>query len=103
MQMLVSGGVDSTVCAALLHKALKEDQVIAVHVDNGFMRKDESRKVEVSLKNQGLKLKGTPTVAAGILGIRYTLAKGCSHSFLFFFHLFCNVDVNVSLTWFLQN
>lgn len=37
--LLVSGGVDSTVCAALLHKALNKDQVITVHIDNGFMRK----------------------------------------------------------------
>ena len=27
LQMLLSGGVDSTVCAALLKKALREDQV----------------------------------------------------------------------------
>ena len=58
LQMLLSGGVDSTVCAALLHKALKEDQVIAVHVDNGFMRKNESAKVEESLKALGLKVRG---------------------------------------------
>ncbi len=56
--MLVSGGVDSTVCAALLHKALKEDQVIALHVDNGFMRLNESQKVMESLNVLGLKLKG---------------------------------------------
>ena len=56
--MLVSGGVDSTVCAALLHKALKEDQVIALHVDNGFMRLNESQKVIESLNVLGLKLKG---------------------------------------------
>ncbi|XP_054713979.1 GMP synthase [glutamine-hydrolyzing]-like isoform X2 [Uloborus diversus] len=55
--MLVSGGVDSTVCAALLHQALKEDQVIAIHIDNGFMRKNESLQVEASLKKLGLKLK----------------------------------------------
>ncbi|RWS28159.1 GMP synthase-like protein, partial [Leptotrombidium deliense] len=55
--MLVSGGVDSTVCAALLHKALKPDQVIAFHIDNGFMRKDESEAVEKSLNNVGLKLR----------------------------------------------
>ncbi|KAF4521610.1 hypothetical protein B566_EDAN006652 [Ephemera danica] len=55
--LLVSGGVDSTVCAALLHKALREDQVIAVHIDNGFMRKNESQKVEQSLEKVGLRLK----------------------------------------------
>lgn len=56
--MLVSGGVDSTVCAALLHKALAEEQVIAVHIDNGFMRKNESLQVEQSLRKLGLKLRG---------------------------------------------
>ena len=56
--MLLSGGVDSTVCAALLHKALKEDQVIAVHIDNGFMRKNESSHVESSLREIGLNVKG---------------------------------------------
>ncbi|EEB14877.1 GMP synthase, putative [Pediculus humanus corporis] len=55
--LLVSGGVDSTVCAALLHKALRPDQVIAVHIDNGFMRKNESALVEESLQRLGLKLK----------------------------------------------
>ncbi|KAL3215703.1 hypothetical protein MRX96_051317 [Rhipicephalus microplus] len=55
--MLVSGGVDSTVCAALLHKSLREDQVIALHIDNGFMRKDESVQVEQSLRQLGLRLR----------------------------------------------
>lgn len=54
--MLVSGGVDSTVCAALLFKALSPEQVIAIHIDNGFMRKNESDAVYESLKNIGLKL-----------------------------------------------
>lgn len=57
--MLVSGGVDSTVCAALLHKALNADQVIAFHIDNGFMRKNESILVERSLKSVGLDMKST--------------------------------------------
>ena len=57
-QMLLSGGVDSTVCAALLHKALNSDQVIAVHIDNGFMRKKESDEVEKSLNKLGLKVRG---------------------------------------------
>ena len=56
--MMVSGGVDSTVCAALLHRALQPEQVIALHVDNGFMRQDESKKVEESLRALGLHLSG---------------------------------------------
>lgn len=54
---LVSGGVDSTVCTALLHKAIGHDRVIAVHIDNGFMRKDESLCVEESLRAIGVDLK----------------------------------------------
>ncbi len=40
----MSGGVDSAVAAVLLHKAIGT-QLHAVHIDNGVMRKDESRKV----------------------------------------------------------
>ena len=54
--MLLSGGVDSTVCTALLHKALGPDRVVAVHIDNGFMRKNESATVEASLAAVGLKV-----------------------------------------------
>jgi GMP synthase (glutamine-hydrolysing) len=56
--MLLSGGVDSTVCAALLRKALNVDQIIAVHIDNGFMRKRESEYVRDSLAKIGLQVKG---------------------------------------------
>jgi len=55
--MLLSGGVDSTVCTALLHKALSPEQVVAVHIDNGFMRKNESVNVEASLAAVGLQVK----------------------------------------------
>ncbi|KAJ8357824.1 hypothetical protein SKAU_G00206180 [Synaphobranchus kaupii] len=55
--VLLSGGVDSTVCTALLNKALNEDQVIAVHIDNGFMRKRESQSVEEALTKLGIKLR----------------------------------------------
>ena len=44
----VSGGVDSTVAAALLHRAIG-DQLTAVFVDNGLLRKDEARTVVASL------------------------------------------------------
>ena len=55
--MLVSGGVDSSVCAALLHRALKPDQVIALHIDNGFMRKNESEHVVENLRELGVPIK----------------------------------------------
>ena len=48
---MVSGGVDSTVCAALLHKALGPEKVTAIHIDNGFMRYEESQAVVKSLNN----------------------------------------------------
>lgn len=59
LQVLLSGGVDSTVCTALLNRALNQDQVIAVHIDNGFMRKRESQSVEEALKKLGIQVKGT--------------------------------------------
>ncbi|KAK5641448.1 hypothetical protein RI129_009995 [Pyrocoelia pectoralis] len=55
--LLVSGGVDSTVCAALLHKSLRPEQIIAIHIDNGFLRKNESVKVVNSLQQVGLNLR----------------------------------------------
>lgn len=54
--------MDSTVCTALLNKALNQDQVIAVHIDNGFMRKRESQSVEEALTKLGIKLKGRDVV-----------------------------------------
>lgn len=41
----VSGGVDSSVVAALLHKAIG-DQVICIFVDTGLLRKDEAQQVK---------------------------------------------------------
>ncbi len=40
----LSGGVDSTVAAVLLHKAIG-DQLHCIHIDNGVMRKNESAQV----------------------------------------------------------
>ncbi|MGN6425599.1 MAG: glutamine-hydrolyzing GMP synthase, partial [Leifsonia sp.] len=42
----LSGGVDSAVAAALVHKAVG-DQLVCVFVDHGLLRKDEARQVEV--------------------------------------------------------
>ena len=53
---LVSGGVDSTVCTALLREALPHDRIFALHVDSGFMRKDESKSVQTALENIGVEL-----------------------------------------------
>ncbi len=52
---LVSGGVDSAVTAALLIKALNPDNIYAIHVDSGFMRKNESDIVCENLKKLGMK------------------------------------------------
>ncbi len=51
--LLVSGGVDSTVCFALLQKALGSDKVYGMLVDTGLMRHKEAEKVQVSLKKAG--------------------------------------------------
>jgi GMP synthase (glutamine-hydrolysing) len=40
--VFLSGGVDSSVAALLCLRALRADQVVAVHVDHGFMRDGES-------------------------------------------------------------
>ncbi len=40
----LSGGVDSSVAAVLVQKAIG-DNLVCIHIDNGLMRKDESRKV----------------------------------------------------------
>ncbi len=51
--LLVSGGVDSTVCFLLLNRALGTGRVLGLHIDNGFMRKGETAAVESLLKESG--------------------------------------------------
>lgn len=46
--------MDSTVCAAIAGKALKPEQIVAVHINNGFMRKDESEMVVDALEKIGI-------------------------------------------------
>ncbi|MEA2055616.1 MAG: glutamine-hydrolyzing GMP synthase [Candidatus Thermoplasmatota archaeon] len=48
-----SGGVDSAVCAALVNEAIG-DRLVAIHVDTGYMRKNESENVKKLMKNIGL-------------------------------------------------
>jgi GMP synthase (glutamine-hydrolysing) len=45
----ISGGVDSSVTAVLMHKAIRK-QLTCIFVDNGLLRKDEAQKVESMLK-----------------------------------------------------
>jgi GMP synthase (glutamine-hydrolysing) len=40
----LSGGVDSSVAAVLIHKAIK-DQLTCIFVDHGLLRKDEANEV----------------------------------------------------------
>lgn len=52
----LSGGVDSSVVAAMLHKAIG-DQLTCVFVDNGLLRLDEGDKVmEMFARNMGVKV-----------------------------------------------
>ena len=51
--LFLSGGVDSTVAFALLNEALGQENVLGLHIDNGFMRKDESANIARSYKEAG--------------------------------------------------
>ncbi len=48
--LALSGGVDSSVCAALLSKAVG-NQLTCIFVDHGFMRKNEGDEVEAAFKD----------------------------------------------------
>jgi GMP synthase (glutamine-hydrolysing) len=52
----LSGGVDSSVAAVLVHKAVNK-QLTCIFVNNGVLRKDEAEKVQHSFKDMGLNLK----------------------------------------------
>ncbi len=52
--LLASGGVDSTVAAKLIGQALGPDRLHLLHIDNGLMRKDESKTVMDRFRAMGL-------------------------------------------------
>ncbi len=54
--LFLSGGVDSTVLAALAAKCLDKSRLHAFHVDTGFMRAQESREVILALERLGIKV-----------------------------------------------
>lgn len=51
--LFISGGVDSTVTAALLLKALPPENVHLMYIDTGMMRKGETEEVSQNLKQLG--------------------------------------------------
>ena len=53
----LSGGVDSSVAAVLLHKAIGKN-LYCIFVDNGLLRKNEFESVLESYKHMGLNVKG---------------------------------------------
>lgn len=55
--MALSGGVDSTVAAELLHQAIG-DQLHCFFIDNGLLRKNEFQSVLESYETMGLNIKG---------------------------------------------
>ncbi|MBI1769480.1 MAG: glutamine-hydrolyzing GMP synthase [Bacteroidetes bacterium] len=55
--MALSGGVDSTVAATLIHKAIGKN-LFCIFVDNGLLRKDEFNQVLTSYEGMGLNIKG---------------------------------------------
>ena len=55
--MGLSGGVDSTVAATLLHKAIGEN-LTGIFVDNGLLRKNEFENVLKQYEGMGLNVKG---------------------------------------------
>ena len=52
--LLASGGVDSTVTARLIEKALGASRLQLLHIDNGLMRKGESRRVVDRFREYGM-------------------------------------------------
>jgi len=55
--MALSGGVDSTVAATLIHRAIG-DNLYCIFVDNGLLRKNEFEQVLEGYKHLGLNTKG---------------------------------------------
>ena len=58
----LSGGVDSTVAAILLHKAIGEN-LYCIFVNNGLLRKDEFSSVLTQYEGMGLNVKGVDASA----------------------------------------
>ncbi len=64
--LALSGGVDSSVAAVLLHKAIGQN-LYCIFVDSGLLRKNEFEEVLASYKDMGLNVKGV-NASAKFLG-----------------------------------
>ena len=65
----LSGGVDSSVAAVLLHKAIGNN-LYCIFVDNGLLRKNEFEEVLQSYNNMGLNVKGVDASAMFYKGLK---------------------------------
>jgi len=65
----LSGGVDSSVAALLLDRAIG-DRLTSIFVDNGLLRKNEYESVLEAYKRMGLNVKGVDASAAFVEGLR---------------------------------
>lgn len=66
----LSGGVDSSVAATLVHRAIG-DRLVCVFVNNGLLRKDEFEKVQTNLREKlGLNLVAVDAGAAFLTALR---------------------------------
>ena len=65
----LSGGVDSSVAAVLVHKAIGK-QLTCIFVNNGVLRKDEAEKVQETFKDMGLNLKYVDARRSSLTGSR---------------------------------
>ena len=52
----LSGGVDSSVCAALLSRAIP-GRLTCIYIDHGFMRKNETEEVRAAFAGRALDLR----------------------------------------------
>ncbi len=66
----LSGGVDSSVCAMLAHRALG-DRLVPVYVDSGLMRQFESDRIEALFKDIGLvRVNAEDRVLDALMGVK---------------------------------
>lgn len=75
--MALSGGVDSTVAATLVHRAVGKN-LFCIFVDNGLLRKNEFEQVLASYRGMGLNIKGVDAKEkfyAGLKGLSEPEAK----------------------------